>query len=104
MPDILCLAHTLSVPQAFAIMEEELGQPLGAVFSSISERPIAAASLGQVHAGPHHSSVLQSFSLLSLAATVLYGLGCLGMQSICMLWGGWLGVAAVRGLPLATHS
>lgn len=33
--------------QAFAIMEEELGQPLGAVFSSISERPIAAASLGQ---------------------------------------------------------
>lgn len=34
---------------AFAIMEEELGQPLGAVFSSISERPIAAASLGQVY-------------------------------------------------------
>ena len=29
-------------------MEEELGQPLGAVYSSISERPIAAASLGQV--------------------------------------------------------
>lgn len=38
----------LLLMQAFAIMEEELGQPLGAVFSSISERPIAAASLGQV--------------------------------------------------------
>ena len=38
------------VTQAFAIMEEDLGQPLGAVFSSISERPIAAASLGQVPA------------------------------------------------------
>ena len=36
--------------QAFAIMEEELGRPLAAVFSSISEHPIAAASLGQVRA------------------------------------------------------
>eukprot|EP00884_Botryococcus_braunii_P017323 jgi/Botrbrau1/4274/Bobra.0390s0014.1 len=35
--------------QAFQIMEEELGRPLGLVFSSISERPIAAASLGQVY-------------------------------------------------------
>ena len=34
--------------QAFAIMEEDLGRPLEQVFSSISERPIAAASLGQV--------------------------------------------------------
>lgn len=34
--------------QAFAIMEEELGRPLASVFSSISEHPIAAASLGQV--------------------------------------------------------
>ncbi|KAK9785023.1 hypothetical protein WJX73_005206 [Symbiochloris irregularis] len=36
-------------PLAFAMMEEDLGQPLGAVFSSISESPIAAASLGQVY-------------------------------------------------------
>ncbi|KAK9804231.1 hypothetical protein WJX72_002551 [[Myrmecia] bisecta] len=35
--------------QAFAIMEEQLGRPLAAVFSSISERPVAAASLGQVY-------------------------------------------------------
>ena len=34
--------------EAFAIMEEELGRSLGEVFSSISEHPIAAASLGQV--------------------------------------------------------
>ena len=34
---------------AFAIMEEELGRSLGEVFSSISEQPIAAASLGQVY-------------------------------------------------------
>lgn len=34
--------------QAFQIMEEDLGRPLAAVFSSISEHPIAAASLGQV--------------------------------------------------------
>ena len=35
--------------QAFAIMEGELGRPVAAVFSSISARPIAAASLGQVY-------------------------------------------------------
>lgn len=34
---------------AFAIMEEQLGRPLEQVFSSISERPVAAASLGQVY-------------------------------------------------------
>ena len=34
--------------QAFQIMEEDLGRPIAAVFSSISEHPIAAASLGQV--------------------------------------------------------
>lgn len=34
---------------AFAIIEEELGQPLEAVFSKISSQTIAAASLGQVY-------------------------------------------------------
>lgn len=33
---------------AFAIIEEQLGRPLEELFSSISERPVAAASLGQV--------------------------------------------------------
>lgn len=37
--------------EAFAIMERELGQPIEAVFSSISERPVAGASLGQVRLG-----------------------------------------------------
>lgn len=31
-------------------MEDDLGKPLEQIFSSISERPIAAASLGQVRA------------------------------------------------------
>jgi len=35
--------------EAYAIMEADLGAPVGAVFSSISSRPIAAASLGQVY-------------------------------------------------------
>lgn len=34
---------------AFAIIEEQLGRPLDQLFSSISERPVAAASLGQVY-------------------------------------------------------
>ncbi|KAI3883769.1 hypothetical protein MKX03_010437 [Papaver bracteatum] len=34
---------------AFSIIEEELGQPLEAVFSKISSRTVAAASLGQVY-------------------------------------------------------
>jgi len=35
--------------EAFAMIEAQLGRPLGEVFSSISDRPIAAASLGQVY-------------------------------------------------------
>ena len=35
---------------AFATIERDLGRPLGELFSSISERPVAAASLGQVRA------------------------------------------------------
>jgi hypothetical protein len=34
--------------EAFAIIQDQLGRPLEAVFSSISEQPVAAASLGQV--------------------------------------------------------
>lgn len=34
---------------AFAIIEEELGQPLEQIFSKISSQTIAAASLGQVY-------------------------------------------------------
>ena len=34
---------------AFAIIEEELGQPLERLFSKISSETIAAASLGQVY-------------------------------------------------------
>ncbi|EPS60783.1 hypothetical protein M569_14016 [Genlisea aurea] len=41
---------------AFKIIEEELGQPLEAVFSKISSRTIAAASLGQVYRATLRSS------------------------------------------------
>ncbi|CAG9466897.1 unnamed protein product [Pedinophyceae sp. YPF-701] len=34
---------------AYRIIEDQLGRPMGEVFSSISERPVAAASLGQVY-------------------------------------------------------
>jgi hypothetical protein len=37
---------------AFSMLESELRRPLGEVFSSISERPVAAASLGQVGVHP----------------------------------------------------
>lgn len=36
--------------EAFQIIEENLGRPMEEVLSAISERPIAAASLGQVGA------------------------------------------------------
>ena len=32
---------------AYALIEEELGQPIGAVFSVLTPEPVAAASLGQ---------------------------------------------------------
>ena len=49
----LCVLQD-DVPQfsdvkAFKILESQLGRPVGEVFSSISERPVAAASLGQVY-------------------------------------------------------
>ena len=39
-------------------MQEDLRRPIAEVFSSISEHPIAAASLGQVRAGTQLSLVL----------------------------------------------
>jgi predicted unusual protein kinase regulating ubiquinone biosynthesis (AarF/ABC1/UbiB family) len=53
--------------QAFAIIQEQLGRPLEAVFSSISEQPVAAASLGQVgscdgqYTQPHRCTAAASF-------------------------------------------
>lgn len=55
--------------QAFQIMEEDLGRPIAAVFSSISEHPIAAASLGQVQTAcawrPVHITLAPAVGLTS---------------------------------------
>lgn len=59
--------------QAFEMMEKELGRPIAQIFSSISERPIAAASLGQV------SITLQSI----LCAGCQSWPACLALVRIC---------------------
>ena len=40
-----------ATPLALALIEQELGQPASAIFSTISPLPVAAASLGQVYKG-----------------------------------------------------
>uniref|UniRef100_A0A7S0R3S3 Protein kinase domain-containing protein n=1 Tax=Pyramimonas obovata TaxID=1411642 RepID=A0A7S0R3S3_9CHLO len=35
--------------EAMSIIEQSVGQPIGEIFSSVSEKPVAAASLGQVY-------------------------------------------------------
>lgn len=56
---------------AFKIIEEELGQPLEALFSKISSQTIAAASLGQVYRATLSSSgedvAIKVLELLPLA-------------------------------------
>lgn len=42
-------------PQAFAIIESELGEPLEDIYKEITPQPIAAASLGQVYRGKLYS-------------------------------------------------
>jgi len=42
-------APTTPFPDVKAIVELELGRPLSDVFSEFSEKPLASASLGQVH-------------------------------------------------------
>ena len=37
---------------AYALIEEELGQPVDAVFEQLSPEPVAAASLGQARCEP----------------------------------------------------
>src|SRR5205807_7088983 len=42
-------APTVSIKQMRRVIEEDLEEPIGEVFSSFQEEPIAAASIGQVY-------------------------------------------------------
>ncbi|MEE3718479.1 AarF/ABC1/UbiB kinase family protein [Tumidithrix elongata RA019] len=44
-----------STPQAFDIVQRELGKPVTEVYAWVSEEPVAAASLGQVYKATLHS-------------------------------------------------
>ena len=72
--------------QAFAIVEEQLGQPLERLFASITPRPVAAASLGQVYkavlpGGKPVAVKVQRPGILRQLALDLYLVGARGSRS-----------------------
>lgn len=51
---LLDAAPPVPVDQIIAIIEHELGAPLGSVFATFDEQPVASASIGQVHRATLH--------------------------------------------------
>lgn len=51
---------------AWAVIEEELGVPVGQVYQQLSEQPVAAASLGQV-GDCHAAAVAHGRNLMSVS-------------------------------------
>ena len=55
LPKLQDSVHPFPFTDARRIVEKELGQPLGALFECVDEEPLAAASIGQVHAATTRS-------------------------------------------------
>jgi hypothetical protein len=88
-----CTAIHLSTAPAGAaqVIEAELGVPWGAVFSSLSASPVAAASLGQVYKGSLASNGAE------VAVKVRGGAGCCGEQAAVCCSGTMRAELAVTG-------
>lgn len=89
-------------PTAMALIEEELGAKIGQVFSELSARPVAAASLGQVRRLPRQQhSMLASF-FLQLGRTYTHatvnGSVCVLTEAHVDLRWPWMKLCAARSV------
>lgn len=76
--------------EAMAVIEQELGVPLGQVFTRLSVDPVAAASFGQVFAAYIHL-----LCLFFVSVRIVLFLNCRLQASFCC----WMGFAVIRKGP-----
>lgn len=89
---------------AFAIMEEQLGRPLEQVFSSISERPVAAASLGQVRANGCGCVCISKRGCLNIKEALLASFDDRRVAAASLGWvRGWDGMGGWEGGKVPTR-